>query len=64
MPKSGEEKVLERYGPGGVLGEIQLVLGGPWTTTIEAESTCLLYRLARAVIEALSEREGETRRIA
>ncbi|MCI0657920.1 MAG: cyclic nucleotide-binding domain-containing protein, partial [Acidobacteria bacterium] len=59
LPKSGEEKVLERYGPGAVLGELQLVLGGAWTTTIEAESTCLLYRLTRAVFEALSEREGE-----
>ncbi|MFH0343015.1 MAG: cyclic nucleotide-binding domain-containing protein [Chromatiales bacterium] len=41
---SGEEKTFERYGPGGVLGEIQLVLGGAWTTTVEAESPCLLYR--------------------
>ncbi len=56
---SGEDKVLERYGPGGVLGEVQLVLGGAWTTTVEAESPCLLYRLRRAVLEALSDREGE-----
>ena len=58
VPSGGEEKVLERYGPGGVLGEIQLVLGGAWTTTIEAESTCLLYRLKRAVLDALSDRPG------
>ncbi len=58
VPKNGEAEILERYGPGGVLGEIQLVLGGPWTKTIEAESTCLLYRLTRAVLEALAEREG------
>ncbi|MGH8571882.1 MAG: cyclic nucleotide-binding domain-containing protein, partial [Gammaproteobacteria bacterium] len=56
---SGEEKLIERYGPGGVLGEIQLVLGGAWTTTVEAESPCLLYRLRRAVLDALSDREGE-----
>ena len=56
VPSGGEEKVLERYGPGGVLGEIQLVLGGAWTTTVEAESTCLLYRLKRAVLDALSDR--------
>ncbi len=56
---SGEEKVIERYGPGGVLGDIQLVLGGAWTTTVEAESPCLLYRLRRAVLDALSDREGE-----
>ncbi len=56
---SGEEKVLEPYGPGGVLGEVQLVLGGAWTTTVEAESPCLLYRLRRAVLDALSDREGE-----
>ncbi|MGH6628192.1 MAG: cyclic nucleotide-binding domain-containing protein, partial [Burkholderiales bacterium] len=56
VPSAGEEKVLERYGPGGVLGEIQLVLGGAWTTTIKAESTCLLYRLKRAVLDALSDR--------
>ena len=56
---SDEEKVIERYGPGGVLGEIQLVLGGAWTTTVEAESPCLLYRLRRAVLDALSDREGQ-----
>ncbi|MGH8603028.1 MAG: cyclic nucleotide-binding domain-containing protein, partial [Gammaproteobacteria bacterium] len=56
VPKSGEEKVLERYGPGRALGEIQLVLGGAWTTTVEAESNCLLYRLKRAVLDALSDR--------
>jgi CRP-like cAMP-binding protein len=59
VAQSGEEKVIERYGPGGVLGEIQLVLGGAWTTTVEAESPCLLYRLRRAVLDALSDREGE-----
>jgi CRP-like cAMP-binding protein len=59
VPSGGEEKVIERYGPGGVLGEIQLVLGGAWTTTVEAESPCLLYRLRRAVLDALSDREGE-----
>ena len=42
-----------------MLGEIQLVLGGAWTTTVEAESPCLLYRLKRAVLDALSDREGE-----
>ncbi len=55
VPSGGEEKVLERYGPGEVLGEIQLVLGGAWTTTVEAESTCLLYRMKRAVLDALSD---------
>jgi len=59
VPASGEQRVVERYGPGQALGELQLVLGGPWTTTIEAESTCLLYRLTRAVLDALADREGE-----
>jgi len=56
---SGEEKSLERYGPGGVLGEIQLVLGGAWSATIEAESPCLLYRLRRAVLDAVWNHEAE-----
>ncbi|MGH8533150.1 MAG: Crp/Fnr family transcriptional regulator, partial [Gammaproteobacteria bacterium] len=56
---SGEEREFKRYLPGGVLGEIQLVLGGVWTASIEAESPCLLYRLPRAVLDALSNREGE-----
>ncbi|MGH8571531.1 MAG: cyclic nucleotide-binding domain-containing protein, partial [Gammaproteobacteria bacterium] len=56
VPASGEQQVLERYGPGRALGEIQLVLGGAWTTTVEVESNCLLYRLKRAVLDALSDR--------
>ena len=28
VPAGGEEKILERYGPGQALGELQLVLGG------------------------------------
>ena len=42
-----------------MLGEIQLVLGGEWTTTIEAESPRPLYRLRRGVLDALSERPDE-----
>ncbi|MFH0341263.1 MAG: cyclic nucleotide-binding domain-containing protein [Chromatiales bacterium] len=59
VPPSRDERDFKRYGPGGVLGEIQLVLGGAWTATIEAESPCLLYRLSRAVLDGLSDREGE-----
>ena len=59
LPRDGEAEIVERYGPGGVLGEIQLVLGGAWTATVEAESPCLLYRLKRAGLDALSDREGE-----
>lgn len=59
VPPSGDEWDFKRYGPGGVLGEIQLVLGGAWTATIEAEFPCLLYRLPRAVLDALSDRKGE-----
>ncbi len=56
---SGEEQILERYGPGQVLGEIQLVLGGVWTANIKAESPCLLYRLRRAVLDAVWDHEAE-----
>jgi predicted acylesterase/phospholipase RssA/CRP-like cAMP-binding protein len=59
LAPSGEEKVIEQYGPGGVLGEFQLVLGGAWATTVEAKSPCLLYRLRRAALDALSDREGQ-----
>jgi NTE family protein/lysophospholipid hydrolase len=59
VPPNGDEQDLESYGPGGVLGEIQLVLGGAWTATIEAESPCLLYRLRREVLDALSDGRGE-----
>jgi predicted acylesterase/phospholipase RssA len=32
-----------------------LVLGGPWTATVQAESSCLLYRLRRAALDALTD---------
>ncbi len=56
---SGGQELVERYGPGQVLGEIQLVLGGLWTATMTAECACLLYRLTRSALDAVSGREPE-----
>ncbi|MDQ3774758.1 MAG: hypothetical protein M3461_10560 [Pseudomonadota bacterium] len=54
--RRGEGHRAVRAGRGA--GRIQLVLGGAWTTTVEAESPCLLYRLRRVVLDALSDREA------
>lgn len=49
----GEDIVLAVLGPGTVVGELALIDGGPRSATVEAISSCVVYRLDRKDFESL-----------
>lgn len=55
--RSGEETILRRVLPGGVVGEIALVTRAPRVASVRTEDGLLALKLPRAVVEELADLE-------